>query len=317
MIRLRNVEFIAVVSARGAGADFGGSTAVNNWTGTLNSTGATVPNNDILNALTAFYNGLGADGLLSSMLFVMPMPPNSVGFVGPSTSAQDKAMLTPFIMNVGINPVAGAGLNPNNGNKDGYIGQPGNNFSLDPIIDITTAYSNDISAGITIYNMSGDDGASGGEGHADFGCFSGLGPLNEFALWSNEGNNGQFSCWNDSTGGVVSGAFPTSNFSGYVSGNRIGANDLRIFCANSGNAHAQIGSTVTTASSSGRIVGGNIFNHPFIYSENFQNYNGSAIGHSGKRLSFFALHTGLTQAQSLLFYNRVQTMRMAFGGGFA
>ncbi len=315
MIRLRNVEFVAGI--RHGGADLGGSAAVNSWTGTLNSTGATVPSNDILLALTAFYNGLVSDNLLSSMMLVMPMPPNSVNFPGPSTAAQDKAMLTPFIQTVGINPVAGSGLNPNNGSKDGYIGQPGNNFGLDPQIDIITAYSNDISAGITIYNMSGDNSASAGQGNGDFGCFSGLGPLNEFALWSNAGNNAQFSCWNDSTGGQVTGALPVSNFSGYVSGNRVGTNDLRLFCANSGNAHAQIGSTVVTASSSGRADAPSTFNKPFIYTENFQNYNGLPIAHSGKRLSFVALHLGLTSSQSQKFYNRIQTLRMAFGGGFA
>lgn len=312
MIRIRNVEFLA---ALGSMPDLGGSAAVNTWVGILNNTGAATPNTDILNALTAFYNGLVTDNLLSSMLLVMPMPPASVGFNGVSSLPQDRAMLTPLIQTVGVNPSNPP--NPNNGNKDGYIGQPNNNVAFDPQIDIITAFSNDISAGITVYNMSGNDSASSAQGNADFGCFSGLGPGNEFSLWSNAGNFGQFTCWNSSSGGIVTAALPAANFSGYVSGNRVGTNDLRLFCANSGNAHAQIGSTVVTASSSGRAAAPSTFNKPFIYSENFQNYNGLPIAHSGKRLSFVALHLGLTVAQSLKFFNRIQTMRMAFGGGFA
>jgi hypothetical protein len=46
------------------------------------------------------------------------------------------------------------------------------------------------------------------------------------------------------------------------------------------------------------------------------NVNNSPAGPSRNRLSFAAIHQGLSSSESLAFYNLIQALRTSLGGGY-
>lgn len=104
-------------------------------------------------------------------------------------------------------------------------------------------------------------------------------------------------------------ALPSNPFTGYLSANRVSTTDIRLFGANSTTAHGQIGATNANA---------NAATPPTVAFTVFDvNNNGApTAGTTGKTFSYFSLHDGFTQAQSLAEFNAVQTLRTALGGGF-
>lgn len=94
---------------------------------------------------------------------------------------------------------------------------------------------------------------------------------------------------------------------GYYSYNTTAANARNVYFANSINAHASI------MSSAGAISG--ILNALAIVF-NGSNQNGTTLNSSSNHYSFFAMHDGLTSAESADFFNRIQTLRTCLGTGF-
>jgi len=93
---------------------------------------------------------------------------------------------------------------------------------------------------------------------------------------------------------------------GYYSCNRIGSS-VKIFHARSDSPHV---SKIDTTQSAGDYAA-NRSNAALL-----SGWNGAAYAYSGKRLSFFAAHSGLTNVESSSFYNAIQALRMALGGGY-
>jgi hypothetical protein len=92
---------------------------------------------------------------------------------------------------------------------------------------------------------------------------------------------------------------------GYFSTNRISSTDLRMFWANSTNAHQQFSTTVTASNS---------FGFPSASLQLFSLDLSS--GFTNATISFSAFHQALTAAESANFFNAVQALRTALGGGF-
>ena len=83
---------------------------------------------------------------------------------------------------------------------------------------------------------------------------------------------------------------------------------MAIYYAKSTTAHSSIVSTVNTQGGSA-FTGFNMT----IFALN----NAGTIGnYCGKRLSLAAIHAGMTSTQSNNFYNAIQTLRTALGGGY-
>lgn len=94
---------------------------------------------------------------------------------------------------------------------------------------------------------------------------------------------------------------------GYYSWNATAASTRNIYFANSTNAHASI-------AASGVAIGGGLNALALLF--NGSNQNGTAAVTSSNHYSFFALHDGLTLAESADFFNRIQTLRTTLGSGF-
>ena len=83
-----------------------------------------------------------------------------------------------------------------------------------------------------------------------------------------------------------------------------------MFFANSTYPHIQIGTTATgTMSQVKQAVPVYLFTTYVIDSD-------GTYGNTNSRISFAALHDGLTASESSALYNLVQTMRTSLGGGY-
>jgi hypothetical protein len=259
--------------------------AVTNWSRTVVANGGATPSSNTLSALSVFYQTLSSTGLLNKMMMVNCVAPDSL-----------IAACTPLIDIFRNSRVwqGSATLSGINGiyNNGGYIDtgfNPGTNFP-------TTG-----SAGITLYGYS----IAGTSGY-DFGMtdYSGVG---SFMLNLNYGGNSSFQCFNVTTRLSI-----TSRGNGYYSANRIADNDSRMYFANSTTTHTQI--AISTSSSCGPTLSINYY-HSYLGCIYITNSSGQ-YGGTTTVYSFVAVHSGLTQSESQILYNAVQTLRQSLGGGY-
>lgn len=117
----------------------------------------------------------------------------------------------------------------------------------------------------------------------------------------------EFACWNQNAGqGLTSGAIAA--WVGFTSGSRTTATRADLYVGSSTQAFTnlandlnnQLGAALTTQSI---ICWG-------------WKIAGVGSAHSDARISFAAIHFGLTSAQTQALFNAVQALRVAFGGGF-
>lgn len=155
------------------------------------------------------------------------------------------------------------------------------------------------SAGVTVYAVTNANTANAVLVAVDNGGFG------QFLALENNGGSTFFFAWDVASG--INGA--DAGFVGYNSGNMTAANFHAIYHASSTVPH-------------GLLVAGAMANTggptvpPFtipIFA--FTNNTGQS-DFTPQRLSFVAIHKGLTQSQSQSFFNRIQTLRQALGGGF-
>lgn len=270
---------------------------VTDWSNRVVANGAAAPSALTQLVLSTFVQSLTSSALLPKMITINCMVPDSL-----------IACLTPFLRGPGNdlwvehNLVSGdltvTGLKGNGSNKYADLG-------LDLTLLSATGNGNPLSdLGLTLYMP---DLTSAVGTYVEAGVFSTSNSNNDFYLLPNI--NGTL-FW--TTGGTSAGDVSTTapNLNGYYSGNRISASDNRIFFANSVNAHAQVGSTASGASN------GPISANMYILAGH-NTALGGAADFVNRTISFFALHHGLTSAQSATFFNVVQSMRVGLGGGFA
>jgi hypothetical protein len=256
-----------------------------------------MPSQNSINAVSAFTDTLNNAGLWSKMIHINVIAPDSIN-----------AFLTPLLVGGGNDPwqavcgnnnITTLGLTVNGVKANG-----GNSAAENTGIIAVNAFPSDASAGITIYIAQG----SLSEAAQDGGYIRSVDNGANFAMYTNIANTCYFLCW-DGANGQCSGAFP-GGFAGngYFSGNRTAANNSKIYVANSATAHQQAATLAT--------MGGTRQNAP-AYALDAYNITGPGCGTvSNKRCSFWALHLGLIQSESLTLFNAVQALRTALGGGF-
>lgn len=266
------------------------------WAGRVITNGGAAPADTTLRAASVFCYALDNTSLTSLMLSVNMFAPDNL-----------IASITPLIKTAGNDPwtnhsfVSGdltvAGLK-----GDGNGAGVGTKY-LDTGVVPTTAFGNDTSAGVTLYNSGGSAGASV---TGTFGS-SNVAFTNNLALKLEQAATTYFECFNV-TGAANAGYvnFASSGFFGFVSGNRTGAAAGSTFIANSSTAITTKG---TFTGSSGTRPAFSMFSHAL-------NVGGSAANFDPYRLSFASIHLGLTLAQATDFFNAVQALRMGFGGGY-
>ncbi len=101
----------------------------------------------------------------------------------------------------------------------------------------------------------------------------------------------------------------SSNFTGYISMNRLSNTSAKLFKASSTVSHTMYAEN--TNSDPGSLPTNPIAIFVEAYAATHINWMGE-----GKRISFIALHLGLTETESAIFYQVIQKYRRRLGGGF-
>lgn len=271
-----------------ASAAGGPSPPVLSWSQRVVANGGAAPSQATLDALDTFYAALVAAGLDTKMKVVNVYAPDSL-----------IACLTPFIVGTGSDPWGNIGpFTASELTVDGLKGD-GTTMALDTGVLLETEFpapSN--SHGFTVYTFDGLNENKRDGGATDSGAVE---QLHHLALASTLLNYSTPSGSN-----VVSVA--NNNFAGYVCMMRVNATTLEVYRANSGTAHALLGNA----------VGAKVGSLPAVRSfyVHASNNVGLLAFPCTRRLSFAALHDGLSSAESSDLFDAIQQLRTDFGGGY-
>ena len=273
------------------------SNTVMNWQTRVISGGGSPPSIGTLNILNTFYNGLVRNGIDSLMVNVNCIVPDSL-----------QAALTPLIATSGngspdgINVNSWVNMNFVSGDLsvNGLKGNASNKYLKTGVIPINCLGAQD--AGVTLYNAFSE--ASVG---TDSGCNTGDGNSQLLFILNYTNYGTFFDVYNDSTG-RINGSLALSGGVGYTSGNRTNSTTSYLYKATSAISHTSFGGPGGTNSGAAPNT------EYYFYCIN---NGGTAGGFVAKQFSFAAIHRGLTEAQSSIFFNLIQAMRVSMGGGYA
>jgi len=276
---------------------------------TLRSNG--VPNMPMLdqntiNCLNTFVRGCRFDGIWSQMIEV-----NCILFITGGLDNLDLAM-TPLILSPAGAPIngnrmwQGLGFTQADATANGVVGSVGGQYRAFTNLIPSNCFASDTNAGASVYISSITNTAA-----IDFGCFGTVGSACFQVSTDFSDNLTRFDCWeNADLNGETQAAAPGK--SGFYSMSRIAASDTRIYFGNSTNAFSQIGST------NANPLGGNKASvNQTILMWCTRSNAGTPFSFTDRRLSFIAIHNGLTTSQTQSLFNRVQALRTCLGGGFA
>lgn len=246
------------------------------------------------NALRTFHSGVDADGLLYFINAANCYVPDNL------TAAR-----TPFLYQAGNQIWTNVSFAASNLTVNGLTGDGSTKFLGTGLKPSTLTYGgfSDTSAGLSvlIFNVGTDANALniGSTGTTANGTFA-VGNQVGFLV---------FYCWIFTTVNTdfVIRTAPNAGWEGYLSGNRLANNVIRLDAVTNGVHNVFTNATGATASNNNTMT--NAFAHAVANGLN------AAANFSDQTVSFIALHPGFTQTQSSNLWNRVKDMRNAFGGG--
>jgi hypothetical protein len=228
------------------------------------------------------------------MKVIMPMVPDSL-----------TAALTPaWNITGGFDPWLNHNFVSGDLTVNGLQGD-GSSKYLDTGFIPSLSYTGISDAGLTCYVAANNTNAN----DVDLYCAGPSGVPDYGLLVSNLGT-----CYFDSysfTAGSGRISAANSGFLGYISGNHgtLGGGIIQaVYTGNSSGGHSTLVSSSTSTGGSLPAVN--------LYATAANNNNSSVFDYSSKRYSFFAIHSGLAATESLAFYNAVQALRTALGGGY-
>lgn len=276
-----------------SGSNVGISALVLDWVARVVAHGGAIPSSATQMAMSTFTNSLDSAGLTSLMISLNVFAPDSL-----------VACLTPLLIGGSFDPWSNVGPSFVSGdlNINGLLGDATSKV-LDTGLAPSAGFSQSISAGLSVYESTTTNAIVCAIGGHQTSSTVG------FALFTNSFGTGQvlFDCWNNSTGRLVVNPGPT--VAGFTSGNRTAANVSKAYFANSSNPFAQIGTTLATSGNlfSDCTQGTGVFCSQEFPTNQFV---------SGRRMSFAAIHLGLSAAQAQDLFNAVHKLRQTLGGGF-
>jgi hypothetical protein len=258
-------------------------TVVSNWVSRVQANGGALPSLNTTNALSTFVQSLVACGIDGLMVSVNTFVPDSL-----------IAALTPLYVGGGNDPWTNNNFVAGDLSVAGLVGDGATKY-LDTGCVPSVVLPNDTEGGLTIYIDS-----VGGAAQIDIGSDDGV---NYFRLVPNFGGAFYYACWDNGLGRAGGLLAP---FAGFVSGSRINVASSTIYLANSVTALYPLVSINTTGGT-----------RPALSIWCFgNNDNGALQLPTADRLSFSAIHRGLSAVETLCFFNAVQALRVALGGGF-
>ncbi len=266
---------------------------VSNWASRVVTNGGSTPLFNTQLALSAFVRGLRSDGLLSAMSVVNCYAPDSL-----------TAAITPLIVGVSNDPWTNHSFVSGDLSVNGLKGD-GSSKYLDPNIFLGSTSLTSTSAGCTVYcydapSTVNNNGYALGVG--------GAANSSQFGIVPSSAGTSDVLCWRFINTGTDCLIPIQPSAGGYFSGNRTAANAIALYYANGSNAHSAL--ATGTGTQTGAII------TDFSVIAHAVNALGTVSNYSNARLSFMAIHLGLTSTQSSNFFTRVQTMRTALNGGF-
>ena len=261
-------------------------TPVVNWIKTIQASGGSAPSFQTISAVNTFHRQLRNTSFYSKMKSVNCfVPDNLTACLVPLISTLGNSAWTNF--NFVSGDLTTGGLLGNGSSK--YL-----NTGVVPWSETSFGLSMCVPSAINESKYT----AGAGETVMDY---------NKLVSWYwSFGGTTYFDCYSQ-TGGRISAA--NSAFNGYMSANRIANNDQKVYKANSGTSHTQIASGTNT--SYGTRPTGPVL----VYAQGA----GTAVYnnlYSGQKISFMALHDGLTAAESSIFFNLIQILRKQINGGW-
>lgn len=254
------------------------------WVGRVTGAGGAAPSAGTQTALTTFLTSLQTGSLLEKMWSVNCFVPDNL-----------TAAFVPLVARKGYSVWvnSGAAFGAGDLTVNGLVGQTSPAKYLDtgfvPSVDIASV---DL-AGISLY------------------------------VYTSVGDLGQCGCRNSNTqqwyivngaGTSVRGAAFDAQINGaamanggYVSSNRYTDITHRTYKANSVVAHVQAAQDLTPGGTRPTAS---------VYAVSWNDVGSPPAKGDGSRISFMAMHEGLTSAMSSTFFNAIQAMRVALGGGY-
>lgn len=254
------------------------------WAARVVANGGPLPSQNSITAVSNLIAALKAANIWTKMKHINVVAPDSA-----------IAFKTPMLKTIGTNdPYLGTGgnilsLTVNGASETGGAYLPGINLATD------FASQNDI--GITTY-VTLDSTA----GRRMFG-HSVVATQNGFLGWYRHATAVTGYCCYDISALQLS----VARALGYLSVNRVANNNLRLYRGNSGSGHAQVAQNLNVMATA----------NPSVLFPMWGGYQNNLLeSFFDGRMSFFALHLGLSVTESADLYNAVQAMRTAMGGGF-
>jgi hypothetical protein len=234
------------------------------------------------------YSALANVGILSKMI--------NVGFFENNSGNSIRICLTPIIKTIGTNVWSNINMGDGMMGANGVTPTGGPGVGARPGI-LGTDFPSDNDGGYTVYAFTGAEVLNA----CSLGYTNNAGSIST-AFQIQTGGNTRAALWNDTSRIVV-----PSNGAGYYSLNRTGAAALNLYYAKTATAHASIGSSAAAAGSRNS-------NFVDFFSVNAFEAGIPELFTVNNTLRLLAVHHGLTQAESLLFYNAIVSAITFFGG---
>jgi hypothetical protein len=283
------------------------SPVVIDWVIRVQKNGGTKPSQNTISAVNHLYHNIATTAILGKIKALNCYVPDNL-----------TACLTPLLKTYGNDPWTNSNFVSADLTINGLVGNGGSQFGGAKYLItgvLGTDYSADSTAGMTLYaytsGLNGSDGGTYDAGYTNDDGSDGT------SLSFHRSNATTLAYWayKDNDGGALGGecdfnwgSFPSMG-QGYLSGNRISTSDQRLYFGNSSNPHAQVGNTVTVG------TGARGAHSIYFHTTNHWNFGGP-FGASTSRISFAAIHDGLTASESSQFYSFIQSFRQQIGGGW-
>ena len=260
------------------------------WAARVVANGGVAPSAAVKIAMTYFCDGLDTQGLTSLMVMVNCMVTGGI-----------KAALTPLIQGTGstIWTMVNGAMTDANLTAEG-VQASGGQYVSTGVVPSTTFVANNRSLGMTAYNTN-----NASDTRYTMGTVASAG-TGSFAL--NVAYSGS-NIYADVLGVAELHASPLTNGQGFTSFSRTAANAYAYYAASSSVAFSQV-----------HLYTADITKTPpavaiwcFGANDGANWISGNVSAH---RVSFAAVHYGLTSAQTQALYVLVQAMRTALGGGY-
>lgn len=256
------------------------------WANQVVTNGGAAPSSSTKSALSTFWNTIQSNSLDSLMIAVVPLVPDNL-----------IAAITPLYNTAGNNPWTNHNFVAGDLTINGLVGNASTKFLDTGIVPSTVATAPNLLGG-TIYISAGNSSTQ-----EDMAAEH---SPNFFRIAAFFTTNGQMCI----IGGASIISPVVNNYAGFMSCNRTANNACATYTANSGLPFSNVASNGTTVDNVA------VDNLDTIYAFG-ANLNGTGLNlPSSRRYSFFALHKPLSSAQAQIFYNAIQALRTALGGGF-